>query len=132
MKPFVLVILVTACFLAAVLNLAAENRFRKYIMSAAIVCAVAVGAVFYGAGYAYCQGFSIASLMRALLALCRMFGGVNDFSAVSELPLFKSQALYSFFWFGHFCAFYVTASAAIATLGDRLYERSFYGYDRRF
>ena len=95
MKPFVLVILVTACFLAAVLNLAAENRFRKYIMSAAIVCAVAVGAIFYGAGYAYCQGFSVASIMRALLALCRMFGGVNDFSAVSELPLFKSQALYS-------------------------------------
>lgn len=120
MKLFVLVILVTACFLAAVLNLAAENRFRKYIMSAAIVCAVAVGAIFYGAGYAYCQGFSVASLMRALLALCRMFGGVNDFSAVSELPLFKSQALYSFFWFGHFCAFYVTASAAIATLGDKL------------
>ena len=120
MKPFLLIILVIACFLAAVLNLAADNRIRRFVMSVAIICAVIVGAVFYGSGYAYCHGFTLASLMRALLAMCRMFGGVNDFSAIAALPLFNSQALNSFFWFGHFCAFYVTASAAIATLGDKL------------
>ena len=120
MKLFLLAILVMACFVAAVLNLAADSRIQRFVMSVAIICAVIVGAVFYGSGYAYCHGFSVSSLMRALLAMCRMFGGVNDFSAISALPLFNNQALYSFFWFGHFCAFYVTASAAIATLGDKL------------
>ena len=122
-KPFVLVLLVAACFFAAVLNLAAESRLRKIIMSVAILCAVTVGAVYYGSGYAYCQGLSLASLMRALLALCRMFGGVNDLGAIADSPLLKTQTGLTVFWFGHFCAFYVTASAAIATLGDRLLRR---------
>ena len=82
-KSIVLMILVIACFSAAVLNLAADNKARRTIMTGAVLCAVTVGSVYYGAGYAYCQGLSVSSLFRALLALSRMFGGINDINNVS-------------------------------------------------
>ena len=122
-KPVVLVILVLAAFLAAVLNLAAESRFRNTVMGCAIVAAVGIGAIFYGSGYAYSFGLNATSLMRALLTLCRTFGGVNDFGSIQASPLLQSGAGNAVFWFGHFCAFYVTASAAIATLGEKLLRR---------
>ena len=120
MQTIEMILLVAACFFAAVLNLAAESRFRRMTMRAAIICAVCVGAVLYGYGYAWTMGISVISVLRALLALCRMFGGVNDLASVQAAPLFSSPVVLSVFWLGHFLAFYVTASAAIATLGERL------------
>ena len=94
-KPVVLVILVLAAFLAAVLNLAAESRFRNTVMGCAIVAAVGIGAIFYGSGYAYSFGLNATSLMRALLTLCRTFGGVNDFGSIQASPLlFTSLTLF--------------------------------------
>ncbi len=118
-----MVLLVTACFAAALLNLAAQNRLRGTVTGAAITAAVLTGAVFYGAGYAWTLGFSFEALFRALLALCRMFAGVNDFASVQASPLLCRAGGRAFFWFGHFCAFYVTASAAISTLGEKLLRR---------
>ncbi len=122
-SAIVLVVILGACFAAAVLNLAVKNQFRKWIMAAATITAVVIGAVYYGFGYAYCWGGSVTSLFRALLALCRMFGGVNDWSNIAGSPLLASELGNSIFWFGHFCAFYVTASAAITTLGEQLLDR---------
>lgn len=119
-KAVVLVILVAACFAAAVLNLAMESRFRNLIMRIAIICAVGVGAVYYGSGYAMALGLTPTALIRALLATCRMFGGVNDIGAIADSPLLQNGFGTAIFWLGHFFAFYVTASAAIATLGERL------------
>lgn len=114
---------VAACFVAAVLNLAAESRFRRGMMRAAIISAITIGAFFYGYGYARTMGLHLTALVRALLALCRMFGGVNDLASVQAAPLFRYPAALAVFWLGHFLAFYVTASAAIAALGDRLLRR---------
>lgn len=116
-------VLVAACFAAAVLNLAAESRFRGIVMSIAIVMAVVIGSVFYGSGYAFKLGLCPEALIRALLALCRMFAGVNDLNAISGSPLLMTKAGQAVFWLGHFCGFYVTASAAITTLGDKLLRR---------
>ena len=122
-SSIVLVITLGACFAAAVLNLAVKNQFRSRIMAVATLIAVIIGAIYYGSGYAFCMGASATSLIRALLALCRMFGGVNDWGNIERSPLLASELGTSIFWFGHFCAFYVTASAAITTLGERLLDR---------
>ena len=115
-----LIVLVAACFFAAVLCLAADTRLRARSMRVAAGAAIAVGCLMYGYGYAACQGLSLSSLFRALLALCRMFGGVNDLGSIQAAPLLQVPAVMAVFWMGHFLAFYVTASAAIATLGERL------------
>lgn len=114
------IVLVAACFCAAVLCLAADTKLRARSMQIAAASAVVIGSVMYGYGYAVCQGLTVTSLFRALLALCRMFGGVNDMGAIQEAPLLRYSAAQAIFWLGHFLAFYVTASAAIATLGERL------------
>ena len=124
MIPTVMMILaVVCCFLAAVLNLAVNSRFRGLTMRIAVITAVVTGAFFYGYGYAWCYGFNAVSLIRALLALCRMFGGVNDLGSIQAAPVFTHSAVLTVFWIGHFMAFYVTASAAIATLGEQLLHR---------
>ena len=124
MIPSIAMILAVAvCFVAAVLNLAVDSGFRKKTTRAAIVLAMLIGAVFYGYGYAWCMGFSLTSLIRALMALCRMFGGINDLASVQAAPIFQYPAAVTVFWLGHFLAFYVMASTAIATLGERLLRR---------
>ena len=118
-----MIVLILACFLAAVLNLASDSRFRRGFMRFAILTAVCSGAFFYGYGYAHTLGISVVSVIRALMALCRMFGGVNDLASIQAAPIFQYPAALALFWFAHFLAFYVTASAAIATLGERLLRR---------
>lgn len=121
--PIVMTILVGACFAAVVLNVAVDSRVRRAVLSISIIIAVVTGAVFYGYGFAWAQGMSAASLFRALLAMCRMMVGINDYSAIAECPLLVSTLGKSLFWLGHFCGFYVTANAAITMLGERLLRR---------
>ncbi|MBQ9325427.1 MAG: hypothetical protein IJ246_06640 [Clostridia bacterium] len=115
-----MMLLVAACFLAAILNLAVDSSFRRQLTRFALVAVMVIGSVFYGYGYAYCQGMNLTSLIRALMALCRMFGGINDLAAVQAAPVFALPGALTVFWLGHFLAFYVMASTAIATLGERL------------
>ena len=111
------------CFIAAMLNLAVESRVRLRMTRAALVTAALLGAFFYGYGYAWCEGLHVYSLIKALLALCRMFGGANDLGAVQAAPLFRYPVAISVFWLAHYLAFYVTASATVAALGERLLRR---------
>jgi len=118
------VIMITAaCFFAAVLNLAMENRFKKHIMSAFTAIAVVMGILIYGYGFAFALGASPAAVLRALLAACKMFGGANDLSAIEGAPLFAHGWATAVFWLVHFMAFYVTASAAIAAVGGKVLRR---------
>jgi hypothetical protein len=45
---------------------------------------------------------------------------MNDYAAVAATPLFAHEPMKVIFWAGHFLAFYLTASAAIAVLGRRM------------
>lgn len=116
----VMIVLLAALFVAAVLNLAVDSAFRRNFMRFALIAAGVIGAVFYGYGYAWCMGLTPVSFIRALMALCRMFGGINDLASIQAAPLFQHPAALTVFWLGHFLAFYVMASAAIATLGERM------------
>lgn len=122
-SAILMIFAVAACFVAAVLNLALDTAFRKRLMRGAIIAAAVIGSVFYGYGYAWCMGLSLTSLIRALLALCRMFGGVNDLSSIQSAPLLQYPWALTVFWLGHFLAFYVMASTAITVLGERLLRR---------
>lgn len=118
-----IIVITAACFFAAILNLAAENRFRNRIMGGFTAAAVIFGILFYGYGFAFKFGSSPVAVLRALLAVCRMFGGVNDLGTIEAAPLFAYHGVRVLFWLVHFMAFYVTASAAIATIGGRVLRK---------
>ena len=111
---------VLACFIAAVLNLALESRFRLRMTRVALVATICIGTFFYGYGFGWSMGFHFAALIRALLALCKMFGGFNDLASIQGAPLLENHMMMDLFWLGHFLGFYVTASTTIAALGERL------------
>ena len=123
MNALAVTLVTAALFLAAVLNLAADTRLRRRTTGAAAAFAAAAGAVLYGYGFSHTVPDPVLAVLRTLLALCRMFGGVNDLASVQAAPLFQSRGVILLFWFAHFLAFYVTASAAIASLGSRLLQR---------
>lgn len=120
MESFYAVLLTLALFLALILSLTAEKRVRNRITGIAATAAAMTGILLYGSGFSYVLGFGPIALIRSLLAVCRMFGGVNDLSSIQNAPWFRSGIVMVLFWIGHFLAFYATASATVATLGGRL------------
>ena len=120
MGEFYAILLTSALFLALILSLTADKQKRNRITGIAATAAAIVGILLYGSGFSYVLGFGPIALMRSLLAVCRMFGGVNDLSSIQAAPWFQSGAVLTIFWVGHFLAFYATASATVATLGGRL------------
>ncbi len=118
-----MILLLVACFTAAILNLAVDSGFRRKMTGGFIAAALTIGILSYGYGYARVQGLNFTSLIRALLAVCRMFVGVNDLGSIQEAPLFSRPAVQALFWTGHFMAYYVMASTAIAAVGERLMRR---------
>ena len=69
----VMILALTAIFLAAVLNLAVDSRFRKRLNRFSLIFAGTAGIFFYGYGYAWNQGLTLISMIRALLAVSRVF-----------------------------------------------------------
>lgn len=123
MTTISIIIITTACFFAAVLNLATENRFRNRIMSAFLTMATVVGLLLYGYGFAHKFGLSLLAVLRTLMAVCRMFAGVNDLGSIEAAPFFAHHWVVVIFWMAHFMAFYAMASATIAAIGGRVLRR---------
>ena len=113
----------TAVFLALILNLATDNRFHKAWTRFELIFVGIAGIFFYGYGYAWTQGLNVISFLRALFSLCKMFVGSSDLDAIKAAPLLQNQAVMAIFWLAHFLAYYVMASAAIATVGQRVLRR---------
>jgi len=114
------IILAAVCFMAAILSLATSKTANSRIMGVCAVIAIIVGIGSYGYGYSYTEGFSASVVLKTLLATCRMFGGIFDYTVVNGTPLFEYEGVRVFFWAGHFMAFYLTANAAISVLGKRM------------
>lgn len=92
-----MIVLLAAAFFAAVICLATDSGLRARSMQVSAAAAILIGSVMYGYGYAVCQGLNMTSLLRALLALCRMFGGINDLAAIETAPLMKYPAAQAVF-----------------------------------
>ena len=120
LTSFPIILLVVACFFALALNLAIQSRLKKTIIKICIIAAFCIGSVLYGYGYTCMYGLGPVAFIRALFSLCKMFAGVYDLSFIEKAPRFQSNWILSVFWIGHFLAFYATASAAIAALGESL------------
>lgn len=121
MTDAVIVILLTAvCFLAVILSLAMSKAANGRLKGVCAAIAIIVGIFSYGYAYSWQDGLSAAVVLKTLLTVCRSFGGMNDYAAVSATPLFAHEPMKVLFWAGHFLAFYLTASAAIAVLGRRM------------
>ena len=123
MTAISIIVITASIFFAAVLNLATENRFRNRILGLCSGLAVVMGLLIYGYGFAVCLGATPLAVLRALFAVCRMFGGVNDLGSIQAAPLLGSSLSLVIFWLVHFMAFYVTASAAITTIGGKVLRR---------
>lgn len=115
-----MVLALAAVFIAAVLNLALDSGFRKRLVRVSLLLTSLIGLVFYGWGYAWTYGANLTSLIRALMATCRMFAGINDLGSIQNSPPVSHPAGLAIFWLGHFLGFYATASATIAALGEKL------------
>lgn len=111
-------------FLAIILNLAMKKENSAKVTGFCIVWAGFSGLFIYSYGYgiAYCDNPPLA-ILRSVMAVWGMFVSKNDFSIVSNTPLFASKAAVLYFWAVHFMAQYATASAAIATIGARALRR---------
>lgn len=123
MNALVMVLCLSVLFILTLITLALPEKRRRSVSGAAALVVAAVGIIFYGSGYAAQNLPFGAALLRALLAVCRMFMGINDYGSVSGAPLFRSPLGQTVFWGAHMLGFYVTASAAIAVFGNRLLDR---------
>lgn len=120
MIHFFTIVLVAALFLGILLNLATESQTRRQLTGIAAVIAAVIGVLIYGYGFVYTFGPGLIAIFRALLAICRMFAGVNEFGTIQNTPILQNSVVVAIFWMGHFLAFYVTASTAVAALGGKL------------
>lgn len=117
------IVITAACFLAAILNLASEHHFRNLITGTATVIALCFGVLFYGYGFSWVYGLTPTAILRAVLAVSRMFVGVNDLGSIQQAPLMQYDAVIAIFWIVHFLAFYAMASATIAAVGNKVMRR---------
>ena len=124
MENYIIVILVTAAlFLAMILQLAAKPKFAAKVTGACIVIAGVCGLLIYGYGFASSQANAPLAIIRALLAVCGIYVGKIDFSAVSGTPIFQNVWAQFFFYLVHLLALYATASAAITTVGGEALQK---------
>ena len=117
------ILVMSALFAAVLVYLTSDSRFRQLTTRAGMAVGALLGILLYGYGYAACYGFSLSTVLRALIALARMFIGINDYAAISEAPLLQYPAVQALFWAVHFFACYSAASAAVLRLGDRFTAR---------
>ncbi len=110
-------------FLAMIINLALKKEFTARITGLCILVAALGGLFIYGYGFSLSTDHQPLAVLRCVMAVCGMFTGKNDFSAVKDTPLFSTLTAQFFFWLIHMMAQYATASAVIATLGARVLRR---------
>jgi len=116
-------LIATALFLAFLLSLALQPKALRKLTGGVFLFAGAAGLLLYGLGYGWgTRSFAEAVLaaLRAANATLWMFGGRESSSTLSAVPWFANPALQFFYWMAFLSAVYVTASAVLNTLGQRL------------
>lgn len=111
------IIITAALFLAMIISLAAKPAVSGKITGLMLIISGVGGLFVYGAGYSYVTENQVLATAKALLAVCGMFVGNNDLSAISGAPWMSTPWMNVFFWILHLFALYTSASAAITTIG---------------
>lgn len=124
MENWIIAFLFTAAlFLAIILQLAAKPKSAAKITGGCIIIAGISGLAIYSYGFSHMYETLPLAIVRALLAVCGMYVGKVDFSAVSGTVLFQNDWAEFYFYFAHLCALYATASAAITTVGGEALQK---------
>lgn len=118
-----IVLLSILLFCAMILNLAAKPRFTRGLIGACSAISAIGGLILYGIGFSCTLSDPVQGVLRTVLAVCRMFAGINEYGSVSAAPLFASRFWQVTFWIVHLMAFYAAASAAISALGSAALKR---------
>ena len=107
-------------FLILMLSLGFQPRVMSKITGSLLIISCVLGTFFYGYGFYTLSGNIPMSIARTLFSVFCMFLGRNEISAIASAPLFASPAMVIILYIIHLMAFYCTASAVIATIGQRL------------
>ena len=127
------VFIVIACFVvfcAMILNLAAKPKFTKGLSGAFMLIAGIGGLIMYGVGFDAVLTDPLLKIVRTVMAVSRMYAGVNDFGSISAAPLYSHTWAVVVFWVMHLMAFYATASATISVLGSAAMKKLKYWMQR--
>ena len=120
MNEYGVLILTAIVLLAMIMNLVTKPAFSARLTTICMAVGLMGGLIFYSFGFAESSAGIGVSMFRAVLAVIRMFVGVNDLSAISGAAVVSTPVRLSLFWGIHLLAFYSMASAAMFTLGEEL------------
>lgn len=113
-------VIAVVLFLVLMLSLGFQPRIMSKITGSLLIITCVLGTVFYGYGFYKIYGSIPMAVARTLFSVFCMFLGRNEISAISSVPLFSNPAMLIILYITHLMAFYCTASAVIATIGQRL------------
>lgn len=118
MGPAIIVTtLTTVLFVGMILLLATKAKVAGRVTGAMIVTVAIGGLLIYGYGYSQVSENMALAVVRGILSVCGMFLGKNELSAIDAVPLMQQQWMLLIFWLLHLLAFYITAGAAIVSVG---------------
>ena len=115
-ESIVIILLSTALFLALIVYLALDQENRDRWSSIAFTVAIVGGILIYGCINAYVVGGSMVAVLRTMIDIVRMFGGVNRVDDFSKL-VDGNTGWILLFWLIHFFAYYAMVSAVVTILG---------------
>lgn len=112
--------LAAAIMLALMLSLSMQSKTMKRITGALLLFTGISGVFFYGYGYTELYGSVPQAMIRTLFSVFCMFLGRNEIGAISAVPFLAKPWMQLYIYTVHLLALYCTASAVIASLGQRL------------
>ena len=108
-----------ALFLAVILFLALNSKTREKVLGFVFLISASGGIIMYGLIYSKDSVGSVSAVFKTVIAVGRMFTGVNDAPALAKV--FGDNVIITIvFWTLHFMAYYSIAGAAILVLGEGL------------
>ncbi len=121
-QSIAVIVLSTALFLVLISYLALDEDNRDRWSGLAFTIAIVGGIVIYGSINAYVVGFSFVAIIRTMIDIVRMFGGVNRIDDFSKLVDGRTEFIL-LFWVVHFFGYYALVSAVVTTLGKGAINR---------
>lgn len=128
--PYAIAVCLAAAglFLAFLLSLALRPKVLRTLMGWSMLFSSVTALLLYGLGYGWSArtpGEAAVAVLRAANGALWLFGGRENLSELcAGAPwLADSPALQILFWTAYLCAVYVTASAVLNALGQRMLRR---------
>lgn len=113
------ILIAMVLFLALTLLLVTKPEDSARLNRILFVVLTVMGLVSYGYGFLTITGDHLLSVVRAIIAVVRMFTGDPDVGELSEVPLLQSSWMQLLLWLVHLLALYTTVSVAANVLGAK-------------